>query len=586
MFGSPYVFVSTTDDKILEQCRDLQSGGLEVRFSADERRAYMFAGAHREFPFFLSAMNDQADYSIEDDVRRGLESRPFSTDSDSLVSFAHVKDGKFVAKTDLWGIQHHYFYEDPRTFICSNNCFLIAKMVNARISEKSIYEYIFYLSPVGDSSWFEGIRLLAPGQGIVYDLATHRYTLSEKADLYRELMVEPRESLVDAAAGFFEKAARVLRGKKILLSLSAGSDSRTILSGLLKSGLDFSTVSFGGDNFLETLAIEKIVKRRGLKWRIINFADLLADWTESFHSASLLTNGLINAFRVHYWHYYRELGADALFEGFVASEFVKAEIAIGSVASECHVDVIRNGVPVGEALAKSHPFLSSEFRKRIEEHILVRDRLTLEPIESPAGKREFARLMFEFVPTRVFNPIHALGCANLNIYNPFLSRRILRPLFRSYGVVKYSTLSKNWPGPIRAIKPECLIVKQFDPTLYGMRIDREVSYKEALEMPLFLSDPLRRARIWKTRATAGNRHGNQVDGALTMAAAARYFHENDASLDYSMLGGKIEGTHLLRKRCNLICLNHLMTWDLQRMVETLVVAARHREKAAEAATVA
>lgn len=577
MFGSPYLFISTTDDKIIEQCGHLQSGGLEVRFSDDERRARMFTGVHREFPFYLSVMNDQADYSIQDDVRRGLENRPFSTDSDSLVSFAHVSESKFVAKTDLWGIQHHYFYEDPRTFICSNNCFLIAKMVNARISEKSIYEYIFYLSPVGDSSWFEGIRLLAPGQGIVYDFATRRYTLSEKADLYRELTVEPRESLVDAAAGFFEKAAKALEGKKILLSLSAGSDSRTILSGLVKAGVDVNAVSFGGDNFLETLAIEKIVKRLGLKWRIINFADLLADWTGSFHSASLLTNGLINAFRVHYWHFYRALDGDALFEGFAASEFVKAEIAIGSVASDCHVDVIRNGVSVGEALAKSHPFLSSEFRKKIEEHILARDRLTLEPIESPSGKREFARLMFEFVPTRVFNPIHALGCANLKIYNPFLSRRILRTLFRSYGVVNYSTLSKNWPGPIRTIKPECLIVRQFHPKLYGMRIDRQVSYKEALEMPLFIADPLRRARIWKARATAGKRHGNQVDGALTMAAAERYFRENETSLDYSILGGKIEGTHLLRKRCNLICLHHLMTWDLQRMVETLVGAGRHRE---------
>jgi hypothetical protein len=440
-----------------------------------------------------------------------------------------------------------------------------------------MFEYLFFLSPVGDKSWFEGVRLLERNQAVAYDIASRRFSVTDKADLYEELTRKPSVGLLDAVSGFYAKAASVLQGKKVQLSLSGGSDSRTVLSGLLKYGVDVRVVSFGGEDFLETGAIRALAKARGLNSTIYDFAELLSNWSETFHSASLVTNGLLNPFRVHYGNYYRVLDGDALFEGFTGSEFVKGEIAVGGVTSECHADVIRNRMDVKQAIGHTYGFLPETFRSRMGEYIVETHGGALPPVESPAGKEEFARRMFEFVPTRVFNPLHALGSAHLKIYNPFLSPRILRTVFESYGIVNYNSLRMDFPGPVKSLVPECLIVKQFDDRLYGTRLDRQVSFKEALELPLFIVDPLRRSRELKKRLTAGRRHHGQVDIAIINAAAERYLRENETPMDYSVLGGKIEGTQLLKKRCNLICLRKLMTWDLTTMVGILMKTGRRRQ---------
>jgi hypothetical protein len=576
MFGNPYIFVSTDEKRIVDAFGFLQSTDLEPRYADAQRNTYLFARAKQDFPCYLSVINDQGDYSIREDVQRALEKQVCSRETDSLVSFAHVDQNRFVAKTDLWGIQHHYYYHKGRTFICSNNCLLIAKLVDARFDEESLFDYLFFLSPNGDRSWFEGVRLLRPDQAIVYDIASGSFSVTEETDLYNEMTVKPSVDLVDAMSSLYEKASAVLRKARTLMSLSAGSDSRTVLSGLLGSGMDVDIVSFGGENFLETRNIRALAKARGLAPKIYDFADLLSNWTETFHSASLVTNGLLNPFRVHYGNYYRSLEGDALFEGFVGSEFVKGEIAVGAAASECHVAVIRDKLDVGQAIESTLGFLPDAYRSRMQEYIIERYRGVLQPVESSGGKKEFARQMLESVPGRVFNPLHALACARLKLYMPFLSRRVLRAVFQSYGVVHYNSLRRDFPGTVKCLIPECLIVKHFDQRLYRSRLDRRVTFAEALELPLFVSDSLRRSRVLLEKLTVRGLHRGQVDAALLAAAAERFLRENSATLEDGFPWGRIEGKHLLSKRCNLICLKQLMMMDLKQMVDTLLNMSTHR----------
>ena len=573
MFGSPYVFVSTDDKRIIDACRVLQSTGLEPRYADAQSNSCLFAPAKQDFPHYVSVINDQHDYSIREDVQRALQKKSGSQGTDSLVSFAHAEQGRFVAKTDLFGIQHHYCYHSGRTFICSNNCFLVAKLAGARLSEESLFDYLFFLSPNGDKSWFEGVRMLRPDQAVVYDIASGDCAFTEETDLYDEMTAKPSDGLVGAISDVYKKASTVLSGSRTLMSLSSGSDSRTILSGIVGSGMKVDVVSFGGESFLETRNIRALAEARGLKATIYDFTDLLSNWTETFHTASLIGNGLLNPFRVHYGNYYRRLEGDALFEGFVGSEFVKAEIAVGAAASNCHVAVIRDKLDVGQAIERHLGFLPAAYKSRMKEYITGKYRGVLQPVDSPAGKKEFARYTLEAVPGRVFNPMHALACARLKLYMPFLSRRVLRALFQSYGVVKYNSLRKDFPGPVKDLTPECLIVKHFDPQLYRSRLDRMVSFAEALELPLFVSDMLRRSRGRLSRLTSRGLNRKQVDAQALRAAAGRFLQENSATMEEGAPWGRIEGIHMLSARCNVICLKQLMAMDLEHMVDTLLKAS-------------
>ena len=258
MFGSPYIFISTEEKRILDACGFVRSTDLEPLYADAQRNAYFFARRRQDFPHYLSVINDQADYSIREGIQRVFEGQSCLRETDSLVSFAHVDRGKFAAKTDLWGIQNHYYYSNGHTFVCSNNCFLLAKLVDARFAEESLFDYLFFLSPLGDRSLFDGVRLLRPDQAISYDIASRSYSVTKETDLYDEMTAEPSEDLVGAMSGVFGRASVVLRGARTLMSLSAGSDSRTILSGLLGSGMDVGIVSFGGERFLETRLVHAL----------------------------------------------------------------------------------------------------------------------------------------------------------------------------------------------------------------------------------------------------------------------------------------------------------------------------------------
>jgi hypothetical protein len=565
-----YLLVSSSDRSILAKCSNLETKGVLLRFSDAARGTYLYSSAEREYPQYLSVINDQGDFSIRDEARCLLEQGPEPAESDSLLSFAHIADGRFVARTDPWGIQHHYFYQDGRSFICSNNCFLVAKLVDARLSEASVFECLFFLSPLGDRSWFEDVRVLQPGQAILFDVTSRRLTLTPARDLYQEIAGTPGGDLVEQAAAYFDRAARVLRGRRVLVSLSSGIDSRTVLAGLIKSGLEPEAVSFGGDDFVESKAIKSLAASRGVKSTIYGFESLLSDWEDGFRTATLVTNGLLNPLRMHFPKFYGGLRGDAIFEGLLGSEFVKAEIAVGAVVSSAYAEAVSEGGCVRGAIDSRFDCLSPEFRSRMEHRITENYGHALVPVDTPEGVKEFARFAFHFIPSRVFGAQHVLASTMLNLYEPFLSRRFLRALSVSFGVTHYDSLSRDFPGPIRSLKPEAMIVRAFDPRLYASRLDRLFSMKEALELPGFLVRNLQRARKQPLRLVTRGMRPGQVDGALLQNAARQFLRANSRPEVLDFQKDQAETDNLLKERCTLICIEQLMGMDLSALVQRMM----------------
>lgn len=566
MPDSLYVLVSTTDRKILEKCRGLEPNGVSLCFSDPDKGTYMYASPRRDFPHYLSVINDQGDFSVEGEVRSVAEGRPAPPESDSLVSFAHAADGRFVAKTDLWGILHHYFYHDHCTFICSNNSFVVASLVGAGFSETSLFEYLFFFSPLKDATWFENIRVLEPDQALIFDIASRRLAQTPARDLYEDIAGAAGGDLITQMTEYFNRVARALRGKRVLLSLSGGTDSRTVLSGLLKAGLSPEAVSFGRDDFIETRAIRSLTRKRGVKSTIYSFESLMSDWENVFRRASLVTNGLINPFRAQYANFYRGLPGDALFEGVLGSQFFKGEVPVGSLISPCYKAVIRDGATVREAIDSRFAHLSPEFRSGMESHIASTFGHVFKPVDSAEGTREFARFLFHFAASRIFGACSVLASAYLSVYQPFLSRRILRAVSTSYGLVRYNSLRRDFPGYIKCLEPEAIIVRDFDRQLYKAPLDRQFSFREAHELPTRVVAGLMRLRLLQKRVTAGRMHHGQVDSALLAGAAREFLRTNDAPEITELLGDFPAAEHLAKERCNLTCLRQLTAMDVGTMV--------------------
>ncbi len=569
MSGDLYVFIATSDEKVIEKGRELQAAGLGALFFDATAGASLYGSGRQGVPHYLSVINDLQDFSIPDEIRRVAQGQPASPDSDSLVSFAHASDGRFVARTDLYGVQRHYYFNDGRTFVCSNNALIVARLVDAPLDHATMmFEYLFFMQPAREHSYFAGVNTLLPGEGIAWDLATRKVSRTAKVDLYAEMTTgSSGEDLVTAATGFFRAAAKVLQGRQALVSLSAGSDSRTVMAGTLASGMNVSAVTFGGDDFVETRFVRDLAARRGFKVDVQGFPGLLEQWDQTFRSMALSTSGVISCWMVHYGKFYRAMQGDALFEGFAGSEFIKAEIVPGSTTAVPIVKVISGGMSIAEAIRHSFGCLPEEFRTRMAQYIADTYGATLLPVATPEGRREYARFMYEFLPSHVFGAVNTLANAYRGLYLPFYSRRILRAIQKTQGITKFNSLpTGGYPGSVQCLKAECVLVKQFDRMLYESRIDRQHSFREADELPVFMVDALRRIRGRIQRLRIKGMVPGQVPGALVQRAARDFVDANDQLVDYSLFGDKVSGDDLIRERSKLIVLRQLMNDDLRTLV--------------------
>jgi hypothetical protein len=566
-----YLFVSTRDKTIWEKCESLQTPTFRLVLSRpiNDTRSFFFRDHPELAPYHMSVVNDLGDYSIETEIRELLKTGNASLRSESFVNFAHAVDNHFVAESGFWGILHHYYYSDGKSFMCSNNVFVIASLLGSRLSETSLFEYLFFNWPQNEATWFENIRMLGPGQAIVYDMDTRRLNISPRVDLYESLTEPPQDPDIGSAAEtFFESVAKALAGAKAVVGLSAGSDSRTVLSGLIRFNLLDHAVSFGRADFAETRRINRLTRELGIKSVVHSLPDLLTDWEESFIRGAIITSGLINPFRVHYMKYYDRVKADAWFEGFLGSEIVKGEIAVGAVVSKCHVGIIRDNQRVADILTANFGFLPPAFRSRMEGYISDAHRAMLSSIATADGRREFASFILNNDPSKFFGPLMVLAGRRFKPYYPFLSPRIIRTLGSQFGLVGHNSLLEGYPGHIKCLIPESRMVKRLDKKIYGSRLDRLVSFREALELPMWIVFPL-----WGVRRLAeklGTRyHVGQTDPRELQLHARRFVDRHPGVIDDGLFGVKIEAGHLLRERSKLICLQLIMAKSTGELIDVL-----------------
>lgn len=424
------------------------------------------AGSNRYY--YKSVLNDIKDYSLEDiDENSGPD---LLEEFDSLLSYAFIRDDIFIAGTDYLSLFNHFYYKVEKTFICSNNIFIIAKLTESELSDEAIYETLFYRYPRKDRTFFSGIKCLRNFQKLIYS-KTIGLELRGVA-CYRDLILAGSRNIIKDIKSFMS-SINLDPDANNLLSFSGGSDSMCALAMLRNFGIQHMLVSFPGHDEWDTTRIIKLSKR--LKEELLFIEPKQTEYESLFYS--FLTNGFSPS--ANFYSFYKDIPSVAnIFDGY--------NTLFGDWSDAFLFPPIRDllkGVSWEELSTKYFNGLHSGFLNNMSDYIFENCQDSFIDANSDRGLEFAQNHAIEFVPSRILSGV--LMCPDHFSHRNFsfqLTRKFFTFLYsNNYGVNKTYSARKDYPGPM--IKnPLSIIVRDLDNSIYKLPMDQGISFKDMYEM--------------------------------------------------------------------------------------------------------
>ncbi len=188
------------------------------------------------------------------------------------------KTGTVLAAVDRMRTIPLAYALGPRYWIVDDQALRLQRSVGAEEPDpQASLEFAMAGYTLGRDSLFKNIKQLQTGELIVFEPNSvpvmHRY------DIYRAWNVERTLSrddwlheLKSVTSTVFTKLAESLNGRRVLLPLSAGLDSRLVASGLKQVGYDnVQCYAYGVDGNFEAAASREIASRLGYPWTFVPY---------------------------------------------------------------------------------------------------------------------------------------------------------------------------------------------------------------------------------------------------------------------------------------------------------------------------
>jgi hypothetical protein len=348
-----------------------------------------------------------------------------------------------------------------------------------------MFDALLFKKPRFERTWFSDIYRLKPDERLEINLLNNE--VSRLGGGHGYSLPEPVEGLdlVEEYKEFFDKSIQVIQSKNqnIELSLSSGSDSRTVLAGLMYKQVPFRAKSWGETYYRETKLISEFVKKFGINWELIGFSDFADNLDKYNREAVLYSSGDAPSTHLYYFYTHHEPGT-ALFQGYGGSELFKGELSDGMI-SNIYSDVIVDNRSPKNAILNHFPTLESSITDKMTGYYKINYGDFFVDVNTEAGKRKFQEYLMEFIPGRIFSGAFSTGLAcGLNLYEPFFSRRVLRALFSmGGGIATRISIRKDFPGSVQSISFQSKIVKALAPSLYRTPLDRGSSFSSVDKSP-------------------------------------------------------------------------------------------------------
>ncbi|MFO0810224.1 MAG: asparagine synthase-related protein [Gemmataceae bacterium] len=280
-----------------EQRRALEAAGH--RFATDSHAELLLHGFEEQAAAFFRGLHGKFAAAIWDATSRKL----------------HLVNDRFGMKP------LHYAHAAGRlTFGSEIKALLTDPAVNRRTDLRGVAQFFTFGQMLGETTLFDGVRLLPAAGWLTYDANTNRVTLDRYWRL-RGLAVPGRskaECLDRIDAAFTASVRRMTDDTDGLgLSLSGGLDARTLL-GVIGPGKPLTSLSLGMPGSMDHRSAAEMARLLGYRHTQVVLGDeFLADYESHLRQMVRLTDGqyLCQCIVMPTLPVYRELGVRVLLRG-------------------------------------------------------------------------------------------------------------------------------------------------------------------------------------------------------------------------------------------------------------------------------
>ena len=186
-----------------------------------------------------------------------------------------------------------FYHISDSTFILSDNPHLIQKKISVTLSQESVMEFLLTAFVSGNSTFFNEIKQITAGECIIYNkqsgnLSSQHYFRY----IYNNFLKNNENELIghlnNVLDNCFQRCieSTVNEGKKIVVPLSGGLDSRIIVTMLKRFGVDdVICFSYGKKNNYESKISKQIADRLDYEWHFVEYTQ--NNWKECYKSEGM-----------------------------------------------------------------------------------------------------------------------------------------------------------------------------------------------------------------------------------------------------------------------------------------------------------
>jgi asparagine synthase (glutamine-hydrolysing) len=340
-------------------------------------------------------------------------------------------DHSVITASSLFGILPVYYYKVPgAVYISSDADSLSQQMGHAELNKRFILENILFYYQLFNQTVYKEINLL-PAHHLLQVNAngmccTKYFTVS---DWFNRSPVPWKKSISGIAALFIDRVKQYFPEEKVMLALTGGFDSRTLVSCGLYHKKEFETYSFGNAVADDTQIASAAAARAGLKFNNILLDDGYITTQSLKEGLEFIQNSNGNGgfARAHYLYACKAVQSKTKY------------LITGNFGSEIFRAVHNAGAVISNNLY--HLFTSPGFDKAVE---AIESSPEFKWLNRSGIEKEWEELKTELAQLPVFNPQYAHLTLNEKFYL-FVFEEVFRKYFGAEMVNQFKYLNNRTP---------------------------------------------------------------------------------------------------------------------------------------------
>ena len=183
-----------------------------------------------------------------------------------------------------------FYITTKDNFVISDDAYYLKDKINSRLNEKNAAEFMVAGYVTGDETLFDGIKQIRSGEFLTYQkkdnfLKTSCYFRFLHENYYELPEGQLLEMLDQVFVHTFSRLieSTVNQGKKLIVPLSGGLDSRIIVAMLKRLGVnDVICVSYGRKGNRESIISKQVAEALGYDWLFVEYT--AQKWHECYNS--------------------------------------------------------------------------------------------------------------------------------------------------------------------------------------------------------------------------------------------------------------------------------------------------------------